>query len=110
MSTVVPVQPVAETAALDPLFLTLARAWREERGPTSSTTEMAMCPAYQRIIGLGSAVVPLLLRELERKPDHWFWALKAITGADPVPQAMRGKVHEMARCWIDWGKAQGYKW
>ena len=56
-----------------------------------------MSPSYQRIIGLGSAVVPLLLRELERQPDHWFWALKAITGADPVPAASRGKLHEMNR-------------
>lgn len=45
--------------------------------------EMAMHPAYQRIIGLGPEVAPLLLRELERQPDHWFWALKALTGADP---------------------------
>ena len=69
-----------------------------------------MCPSYQRIIGLGPAVVPLLLRELERAPDHWFWALKAITGADPVPPAARGGIREKVRLWIEWGRQQGYQW
>jgi hypothetical protein len=71
---------------------------------------MALCPSYQRIIGLGPAVLPLLLRELEREPDHWFWALKAIAGEDPVPGASRGKVREMARAWVEWGRQQGYQW
>lgn len=93
---------------LEDLFLSLAQCWKQERGPSSSTTELALCPSYQRIIGLGPAVVPLLLRELEREPDHWFWALKAITGADPVPDSSRGKIREMARLWVDWGRKQGY--
>jgi hypothetical protein len=109
MTTIVPPQ-LSPPAQLEAIFLDLVCRWREERGPTSSTTELAMCPSYQRIIGLGPIVVPLLLRELERKPDHWFWALKAITGADPVPVASRGKVKEMAQCWITWGRGQGYHW
>jgi hypothetical protein len=95
---------------LESLFDDLVRRWKEERGPTSSTTELALCPSYQRIIGLGPAVLPLLLQALERAPDHWFWALKAITGADPVPPPQRGKMREMAQAWIAWGRAQGYQW
>lgn len=102
--------PAAAEAGTEAAFLTLAKRWREERGPMSSTTDMALCPSYQRIIGLGPAVVPFLLRELDRDPDHWFWALKAITGADPVPQTGRGKLKEMARLWIEWGRQQGYRW
>lgn len=98
------------SSQLEEQFQALARFWRQERGPASSTTQLAMCPSYQQIIGLGPAVVPLLLRELERDPDHWFWALKAITGADPVPIESRGKLHEMARRWLDWGRQQGYHW
>src|SRR5438128_6632942 len=110
MTAVLPPQLSPPSPQLEGVFLDLVRRWREERGPTSSTTELAMCPSYQRIIGLGPAAVPLLLRELERSPDHWFWALKAITGADPVPPASRGKVREMARLWIDWGRQQRYQW
>ena len=100
----------APDAKLEALFQSLARQWKEECGPSSSTTDLAMCPSYQRIIGLGPVVVPLLLRELEHAPDHWFWALKAITGADPVPVESRGRVHEMAGLWIEWGRQQGYQW
>jgi hypothetical protein len=103
------VQSAAPSAALEALFDTLVARWKEERGPSSSTTELAMCPSYQRIIGLGPAVVPLLLRSLERAPDHWFWALKAITGADPVPATHRGKIREMAQDWLAWGREQGYR-
>jgi len=97
-------------ASLEAVFADLVRRWKVERGPSSSTTELAMCPSYQRIIGLGPVAVPYLLRELEREPDHWFWALKSITGADPVPVKSRGKVGEMARHWILWGREQGYSW
>jgi hypothetical protein len=97
MSTTTPTPPAAAGANVENLFLMLARRWKEERGPTSSTTEMATCPSYQRIIGLGPAAVPLILREL----------LKAITGEDPVPAASRVKVGEMARLWVEWGGQMG---
>ncbi len=84
-------------------FDALAERWREERGPTSSATRMAMTPSYQQIIGMGEDAVPLILGELMRKPDHWFWALKAITGEDPVSPQSRGNLKEMAFAWVLWG-------
>lgn len=87
-------------------FRELVQAWRADIGPLSSATQMAMHPAYQRIIGLGLDAVPLILRELRREPDHWFWALKAITGVDPVESSQRGRVREMARAWLRWGEEQ----
>src|SRR5262249_47791524 len=62
-----PSTAVPQAPSLEERFLALAEQWRQERGPTSSTTQLALCPSYQRIIGLGNAVVPLLLRELERR-------------------------------------------
>jgi hypothetical protein len=59
---------------------------------------------------MGTAVVPHLLRELERRPDHWFWALTAITGADPVKPEDRGKLRKMTDAWLRWGKEQGLTW
>ncbi len=98
------------TPADEQRFGRLAAAWKSGRGATSSLTTMAIHPAYQQIIGMGPAAVPLLLRELERAPDHWFWALKAITGTDPVPPEQRGKLSEMASAWLRWGRDQGYSW
>jgi len=67
-----------------------------------------MHPAYQQIIGIGDAVVPLILQELKCAPDHWFWALNAITGVDPVPESGRGVMNEMVKAWLDWGTEHGY--
>jgi hypothetical protein len=86
------------------IFRALAERWKEERGPTSSTVQMAAHPAYRQIIGLGWAVVPFLLAELKQQPDHWFGALHEITGAEPVPREARGRVRDMAAAWLRWGK------
>lgn len=69
-----------------------------------------MHPAYQRIIGMGPAALPLILREMERRPDHWFWALQAITGTDPVTVGARGNMRGMAAAWVAWGKDNGLTW
>ena len=69
-----------QQAELERTFFELANRWRDETALLSSVTRTAMHPAYQRIIGMGPAAVPLILRELEQRPDHWFWALTAITG------------------------------
>ncbi|MDB5354304.1 MAG: hypothetical protein JWN24_757 [Phycisphaerales bacterium] len=100
---------VPEQAAIEAKFKALTESWQAQRGPDSSISRLSMHPAYQRIIGMGDAAVPLILRELERKPDHWFWALNAITGADPVPEASRGILREMAAAWLKWGHENGYR-
>jgi hypothetical protein len=93
--------------SLEERFRRLVQDWRADVGPSSSPTEMAIHPAYQRITGMGPAAVPLLLAELEHEPDHWFWALKAITGVDPVDPAQRGILTEMAKAWLAWGRTRG---
>lgn len=92
-------------------FLALVRQWRNERGAMSSITEAAVCPAYQSIIGMGYTAVPFLIAQLQSEgddPDQWFWALKAITGADPVAEADRGDFRAMAKSWIEWAQREGY--
>ncbi len=88
-------------------FEALAQRWREETEFHSAASALFMHPAYQEIIGLGPAVLPLMLADLEKTHDHWFWALRAITGENPVPAEERGKVERMAERWVDWGRARG---
>lgn len=90
-------------------FSKLVEQWRLETRGISSTTELILHPAYQQIIGMGSDVIPLLLRELENKTGRWFWALKSITREDPVPPESRGKTQDMITAWLDWGRKKGYK-
>jgi hypothetical protein len=68
---------------------------------------MAMLEPYQRIIGMGPQVVPLILEELRREPDQWFWALESITEQNPVPPEATGTVRLMAAAWIAWGEQRG---
>jgi hypothetical protein len=102
--------PEGDGSRLEQKFARLKKEWKTERGPESSTTRLVMHPAYQKIIGMGPDVEPLLLRELENDLDNWFWALRAITEADPVPREARGDGAAMAQAWLKWGKEQGLRW
>jgi hypothetical protein len=94
--------------ALDDEFRVLAQRWREETAVFSSAMRKAAHPAYQEIIRMGPAVVPVILRELEREPDHWFVALTEITGANPVRPEHAGDMRRMAQDWLDFGRTHGY--
>jgi hypothetical protein len=99
---------IARSVDVERLFTLLTNEWEEATRFISSTTEMATHPAYQRIIGLGPAALPLIFRELRRNPNHWFWALKAITGEDPVPPATRGDLGAMTEAWLQWATDRGF--
>ena len=87
-------------------FLQLKAKWEKETAHLSSHTSIH--PSYQQIIGMGPTAIPFILRELKNKPGHWFWALKSITGEDPVPHEHRGKVRQMTDDWLKWAKEQEY--
>ena len=89
-------------------FHRLKEKWEAETAFLSSVSDIAMHPAYQQIIGMGAASIPLILREMSIKQGQWFWALKSITNEDPVKPEHRGIVAEMSRDWLQWGKDRGY--
>ena len=93
---------------LSTLFRQLADRWRSETRYLSSPTAIATHPAYQRIIGLGPQVIPHILGEMAAAPGQWFWALLALTGENPVPDADRGDVTAMTAAWQEWGRANGW--
>lgn len=73
---------------------------------------MAATPEYQRIISLGPPVVPLTLAEMRDRPGHWFYALAAITGANPYTPEREGgfvkfNVPEATEAWLNWGRENG---
>lgn len=57
---------------------------------------------------MGKEALPLILRELEVQPAHWFWALRSISGENPIAPAIRGKFSDMTKAWLDWGRQRGY--
>lgn len=100
--------PAAPPRDLRERFQRLAAEWKAQALYLSNTAQMAMLTPYQRIIGMGLPAVPLILEELQREPNQWFWALEAITEANPVPPEDAGKVRAAAQAWIDWGKQHGF--
>jgi hypothetical protein len=66
-------------------------------------------PLFDEIVALGEPAVPLILRELERKPGvSWFGLLATTTGENPAPPELTGRVEEMAASWLAWGRPQCY--
>jgi hypothetical protein len=61
--------------------------------------------AYQRIIGMGPPAIPLILGEMQQRPDHWFMALHLLTGVDPAVGEETGAGATSA--WLRWGRSNG---
>jgi len=90
-------------------FASLAEQWRRETGHLSSSSKKLGHPAYLKIIGMGRAVIPLILGELDRNGGHWFLALRSITGAeDMVPPNGAGDIRAMRESWLAWGRSEGF--
>ena len=89
-------------------FYELASQWKEETKLYSSVTDICMHKCYQRIIGMGRDILPLIFHELRKDSDHWFWALSAIAGENPIPRQSAGKVREMKNAWLDWAKKNNF--
>ena len=99
-----------KTTELETTFANLADEWEKNRPHGVDLHEMIKHPAYEKVINLGEDAVPLILRHIEKKPGHWFCALHAITGANPVPEDCRGNLQKMTAAWLQWGHDQGYRW
>lgn len=89
-------------------FRKLAQEWKTETRFASFSNQLFLVKSYQRIIGLGPKAVPFILSELQNEPGHWFWALAAITGENPVEPDDAGDVQAMREAWLEWGMRQGH--
>jgi hypothetical protein len=89
---------------LEMKFSALERDWKESTQFLSSVSAISMHPSYQRIIGMGEKVLPLIFSSMKQEPDHWFWALHEITGENPVKYEHRGYINEMTNDWLEWGR------
>jgi len=95
-----------KTADLEEKFKELSAQWYRETGMLSFIRQKAIHPAYQRIIGMGSAALPFIFRELSENRGDWLWALAAITGEDPAKGITNFK--QAIEAWLAWGRANGY--
>jgi hypothetical protein len=91
-------------------FRRLAAVWQKETDHLSSMEQAEKHPAYQEIIKLGRGVIPFLLRDLAENHTHWFAALEAITGEQPLSEEIAGYVPKMTEAWLSWAQKNGYEW
>ncbi|MDE2998453.1 MAG: DEAD/DEAH box helicase family protein [Gemmatimonadota bacterium] len=102
----------ADEADIEPAdherFTELADQWEIETVFLSRTDLIIKHPAHQKIISMGEPVVPLILQRMQAQGGHWFYALREITGANPVRPDDRGKVAIMQASWLEWGEANGF--
>src|SRR5262245_41085725 len=101
-------QPASSRETVEERFRRLEQVWKAQTAFLSSDADIVGHPAFQEIIRLGDAVVPLMLRDLQERPRLWVWALPEITRSDPVAAADRGNIAKMTEAWLAWGKNQGY--
>lgn len=90
-------------------FVFYKQQWEQDVGFSSSMSQICMNLNYQRIIGLGHAVLPHIFEDLKNETKPWFWALTSITGEDPVSSEHRGDFKAMAEDWEKWAIDNGYK-
>ncbi len=101
---------IAENARQEEKFNRLAAAWKRDTVLLSKTSAKVLDMAYQKIIGMGPAAVPFILRDLkDNGPNHWFWALYAITEENPASRQTTGNIAAMTEAWIQWGRKKGYR-
>ena len=99
------IEPVpADRAAFD----RLADEWEIETALLSFSDQAAEHPAHYAIIDMGEPAVPLILARMQSQGGHWFHALHAITGANPIKPSERGNIAAMQAAWQEWGKLNGY--
>jgi hypothetical protein len=96
----------AREVSIDERFEQLAEQWERETAIESFPHRKAMHVAYQQIIAMGPRVVPLILRRLDRRSGHWFWALRVLTGEDPA--AAMDNPREAREAWLAWGRRHGH--
>lgn len=90
-------------------FRRLEAVWREETYVLSDAGKIIGHPAFQEIISMGKAVVPLMMKDLEKRSGLWVWALPRIMGENPVSLADGGNIPKMTEAWLRWGREHGYR-
>ncbi len=92
---------------LDAKFQELARLWRAETLYLSDSSKIIFNDNYLKIVGMGPDVLPLILAEMLKAPDHWGPALQWITCENPVPEEFAGNLGKIYAAWIQWGIEKG---
>lgn len=100
--------PLAASADVEKRFRALADQWHRETRHMSLPSDIVLNESYQKVIGMGPAVLPCIFASLRTQPRYWFAALRAITGDNPVAPNVQGEMSSMTTAWLEWARSNGY--
>ena len=90
-------------------FQRLSNEWKHDTGHLSTVSRITTHPSYLGIVAMGKPAIPLILKDLEMEPNHWFSALSAMAGEGPnIPAQDRGDMRAICNAWLEWGKSENY--
>ena|ERR1051326_2861871 len=88
-------------------FRELADTWLRDTGYLSDPVRKFLDRSHLKIIAMGEKVLPLILRELEKKSGYWFVALDAVSSENPVRPEDQVSFDATANAWLYWGRHRG---
>jgi hypothetical protein len=83
-------------------FIRLSDEWKRDTRFHSSLSKKFMHPAYQTIMAMGEQALPFILKELEKSPGHWSYALRFIVQRDVAENAQG--FEDARNIWLEWGR------
>jgi hypothetical protein len=96
--------PITEEAK----FKRLAEKWMKETAHEPSLAKKSMHPSYQRIMAMGPSIIPSILKEMKKRPGHWFWALEFLIQDEPNPAVGCDSLKDARTAWLKWGESKGF--
>lgn len=94
-------QPGTSSDQLELIFQALRDSWKHDTRFVSSATKINSHPAYRAIIALGPSMMPFIIEDLRKETDHWFHALRSITGH--VPEVSQpASLGALRLAWLRW--------
>jgi hypothetical protein len=81
-------------------FKSLANEWKLETSHLSFIRQKIAHVAFLKILLMGEKALPYIIEEIQTDPNHWFFALRLISGDNPVRAG--ASVEEAVAAWTDW--------
>lgn len=104
-------QHIEAEQSLDKRFLEHANRWGRETAHLSSPSQIMMHPSYHAVLGMAHdnerELVRLMIYDLSVHRRPWFWALSYLTKENPIRPSDAGKLDNMIKSWVEWGRQKG---
>jgi hypothetical protein len=100
----VPSVNIDAESAIERRFKELADEWKRETGSLSFVRQKIAHRAFLQILVMGESALPMLIKEIQTDPNHWFLALRLIARTNPVRDG--SSVEEAVAAWMKWWTEQ----